>query len=214
MTTCIGEPISWLRLETYAARGNDTAIATHLATCPVCARCLDEITRDVVALPPLAVPAARPRTRWWMWAVPALAAAAIAIVVVRPRPAPRRDNITAVKGVGEVVLGVVRERAGVIRTDVTTFAPGDRWKVIVTCPPDKSAWIDVAVVEDGARTADYPIAPAHVACGNEIPIPGAFVLTGAKPNRVCVRVGSDATASRVFPTMGDDNVACVTVRPE
>ena len=212
---CIGEPISWLRLETFASTRNDAAIAAHVASCAACAQCLDEITRDVVALPPLAVPAATPsRVRWWMWAVPALAAVAILVVVVRPRPQPPRDNLTAVKGVGAVVLGVVRERDGAIRTDATTFRIGDRWKVIVTCPPGKAAWIDVAVVEAGADTADYPIAPAHVACGNEVVVPGAFELIGDKPNQVCVRVGVTAAASRGVPSPGDANVACITIRPE
>ena len=211
--SCIGEPVSWPRLELGE---RDAAITAHLATCAVCRSCADMIERDVVVLPPLVLPAVAARARWWLWAIPAVAAAALLVVVLRPPP-QRADNITSVKGVGEVVLDVVRERGGTIRTGVTTFAPGDRWKVVVTCSPergDKGAWIDVAVVEAGAHTADYPIAPAHVACGNDVVIPGAFELTGAQPNRVCVRVAADGAAPRGVPAPGDEGVACVTVYPE
>ena len=112
------------------------------------------------------------------------------------------------------MLGLVRDRDGTIRDDVTTFAAGDRWKVVVTCDPAKAAWIDVAVVEDGAASADHPLAPAHVACGNQVVVPGAFALTGAKPNRVCVRVAAGAPPRRALPAAGEHDVACITVTPE
>jgi hypothetical protein len=211
---CISEPISWLRLEQFALGRKDAAVTEHVATCAACRQCLDEIRSDLVALPPLPVAPARKRApRWWVWAVPALAAAAIAIVVLRPRPRPP-ENIAGVKGVGDVVLGTVRERDGVVQDDLTTFGPSDRWKVVVTCPPDKGAWIDVAVVEDRMPTADYPLAPAHVACGNRVVVPGAFTLTGTRPNHVCVRIAADAAPPRDVPHVGDPDVACVTIRPE
>ncbi len=204
--TCIGEPISWLRLERHAL-AEDPVITSHVAACPACRKCLDEIRGDLVALPVLVVPARR-HLRWWRFAIPALAAAAIAIVVLRPRPAPQHQGelLAGVKGVGDVAIGLVRERAGAIRQDVTTFAPGDRWKLVVTCASAGGAWIDVEVTEAGAQLADHPLAPVHVACGNAVPVPGAFVLTGGKPNEICVRVGADR----------DDlgARACVTVTPE
>ena len=193
MTACIGEPISWLRLEQHALAA-DTAVAAHLDACAACRACMDEIRRDVVALPALVVPARRAR-KWWLFALPALAAAALAIVVLRPRP---REDVVAIKGVGEVVLGTVRERAGAIREDVHTFRPGDRWKVVVTCPPAAHVQIDVYV------GTDHPLAPAELACGNRIVVPGAFTLTGTRPNRVCAHVSSDEGAGE----------ACVTVSPE
>src|SRR5688572_23840574 len=103
MMACIGEPISWPRLERYALGGGDAAIRDHLAGCVACRRCLDEIERDVVALPPLAVPAKR---RWWKLALPiagALAAAALALVLLRPRQ-PDAEGIARVKGLGIVEL--------------------------------------------------------------------------------------------------------------
>jgi hypothetical protein len=227
MTACIGEPISWPRLERHAQGGGaDRAVHDHLAACAACARCLDEIRGDLVALPPLAVPpggeASRPerRARRW-WLAPAMAfaaAAAVALVVWRggagpgagPGPDPDgapREEVARVKGVGEVVLGVVRERDGVIRPDARTYAAGDRWKVVVTCPPAASAWIDVAVHDAGQ--VDHPLAPARIACGNRVAVPGAFSITGDRANRVCVRIGAGAAPDRAQPPD-----ACVTLRPE
>lgn len=209
MMTCIGEPISWPRLERYVLAGGDAAIGEHVAACAACRQCLDEIERDVVALPPLVVPVKR---RWWKLAVPiagALAAAALLLLLLRPREP--REGVASVKGLGDVQIDVVRERAGIVRDDVRSFAPGDRWKVVVTCPPDRPAWLDVAVVEAGAAHADYPLAPARVTCGNRIVVPGAFSLTGDKPHRVCVRVGVAGEPARSLPAPGD---ACLTLRPD
>lgn len=205
---CIGEPISWLRLEQFARAHADGAIRAHLDACPACRACLDEIERDVVALPPLAVPAAPPRRAWWRWAVPAglaIAAAALALLVLRPRDpstTPGRADVMQVKGVGTLELGVVRERGGVVRDDVTTFAHGDRWKVVITCAADHVVSVETSVVEAGAEKQDAPLAPARVVCGNRIPLAGAFTLTGARPHRVCVRVA------------GEPGRACVTLTPE
>jgi hypothetical protein len=220
MTTqaCIGEPISWLRLELFAIDKRDAAIAAHLAECPACAHCLDSIRDSELELPRLIIPVtpAPVRRPWLRWLVPAFAVAAAALVVVvllpRDPDAEQREDLARVKGVGDVILGTVRERAGTIREDMPTFAPGDRWKVVVTCPPAASAWVDVAVVDPNG--VDYPLAPARVACGNRVVIPGAFSITGAAPNRVCVRVAATATPVRTPPRPGSPDVACVTIRPE
>jgi len=190
--TCIGEPISWLRLERHAL-SPDAAVAEHVAACPACRQCLGEIESDVVALPVLAVPERRRTIAWWRFALPALAAAAIAIVVLRPRPEPKGPGqlLAGVKGIGDVTVELVRDRAGESAIDATTFQAGDRWKVFVTCASAGGAWIDVAVTEAGARDADHPIAPIHVACGNAVPVPGAFELTGHASNEICVRVWAD-----------------------
>ncbi len=217
MTTCISQPISWLQLELFAlgqAAARDAEIASHLAACRVCARCLEELRGDVVTLPPVVVPdLQRVRRRWWI--APAMAfaaAAAIVIVLVRRDNAPIRDDVASIKGAGEVTLGVVRERAGIIRDDVTTFAAGDRWKVVVTCAPASQIWIDVAVVDAG--TTDYPLAPARMACGNRVVVPGAFTITGSRKNLVCARLDATALPVRTPPRPGDPNVACVTLVPE
>jgi len=203
VTACIGEPISWLRLEQFAASAHgDPAVAAHVGACPACARCLAELEADVVALPPLHVPA--PRRRWWRFGIPALtlaAAAAVVLVIGRRDPAPRED-LARVKGVGEVILGVVRERDGAITEDARTFRPGDRWKLVVTCPLAAAAWIDVDV--DG----DRPLAPARIACGNRVVVPGAFRLTGDRANRVCARISAEP------PPAAAAGVACVTISVE
>lgn len=210
---CIGEPVSWLRLESYALDGGDAQVAEHVERCPACRGCLDEIRGDSVALPALPATVAAPRRRWWTWTAPAFAlaaAAALIFLLVRPRPEPREDTV-AIKGVGEVVVDVVRERGGVITESARTFAPGDRWKVVVTCPPGAGAYLDVTVFEVGNRAVeDHPIDVAHVTCGNRVYLPGAFELTGTRPNRVCVRVGAYNPPARI----GDTDLACVTVSPQ
>lgn len=206
MTACIGEPISWPRLEAFALDARDARVAAHLASCPACARCLDEIRRDVVALPPLVIAApARRAWRWRAWWGPALALAAAAVLAVALWPArpgePLREEVARVKGIGEVVIDVVRERDGAIRLGVRTYAPGDRWKLVVTCPPSASGRaiaVDVTVTDAGQ--VDRPLAPAQIACGNQVAIPGAFSITGDRANRVCAEIHG-ATA-------------CLTLRPE
>ncbi len=215
MTACTGEPISWLRLEQFALDAADPAIAaniaTHLAGCAACRDCLDRIRGDAVALPPLVapdVPRSRARRRWWL--APALAAAAAAgVALVVLRPAPRAEDRVAIKGVGEVALELVRERAGAISYDAHRFAPGDRWKVVISCPPAAASptmAIDVSVA-DGV-TVDHPLAATRIVCGNRVVVPGAFTVTGGRANRVCARI---ATVAGPDPDAG---IACVTLIPE
>lgn len=214
---CTGEPISWLRLERFALGATDDAIAAHIAACPACSRCLDEIRGGdhAIGLPPL-IGAPPARTRRWLapaWLIVAAAALAVVVVVRRdPDREPERADVVRVKGVGEVVLGTVRERSGTIRDDMPSFAAGDRWKVVVTCPPAARAWIDVAVVD--THGVDYPLAPALVSCGNRVVVPGAFTITGSAANRICVRVDAGVAPLRAPPRAGDPGVACVTLYPE
>jgi len=210
---CIGTPISWLRLETYALDQRDAAIAKHLAECPACSSCFAQINNDLVALPALSVPETKKRN-WFWWLAPAMAAAAAAIVllVIIRREPPTRDNVTTIKGGRQVVLGVVRERAGTIRRDVTTYAPGDRWKLTLTCEPGPFVWVDVAVVDP--KSTDYPLDPAQLACGNEVVLPGAFEITGREVNIVCARLDTDAIPARSAPQPGQPGTACITLTPE
>jgi hypothetical protein len=205
---CTGEPISWPRLERYALEPRDPEIRTHLAGCEACRACLLEIERDVVALPPLVVPDRPGRRRWWHVVLPAgvaVAAAAILLLVLLPRdPSRPREGIAHVKGLGTVEIVLVRERAGVVRDDVRTFAAGDRWKLLVTCAADRVAAIEVNVREAGARDADQPLAPAQIVCGNRVPLPGAFTLTGTRPHEVCVRVRAS----------DEPGTACISLRAE
>ena len=51
--TCIGEPVSWLRLERYALadldRAASAAVRTHLDGCAACRAALASIEGDAVA---------------------------------------------------------------------------------------------------------------------------------------------------------------------
>jgi hypothetical protein len=219
VTGCTGEPISWLRLEQFALDAGDPVITAHLAGCPVCRDCLDRIRGDAVALPPLVVPDAPMRQarargrawrRWWPAPVLAAAAAAVAVALVVLRPAPPAGDRVAIKGIGEVALELVRERAGAISVDARRYAPGDRWKVVISCPPAGASpvmSIEVSVA-DGV-TVDHPLPATRIACGNRVVVPGAFTVTGDRINRVCARIS--AIADPADPGTG---TACVTLVPE
>jgi hypothetical protein len=214
VTACTGEPISWLRLEQFALGAADPAIAAsiaaHIAGCPVCRGCLDRIRGDAPDLPPLIapdLPRRRARRRWWL--APAVAAAAAAVALVVLRPAPGTDGRVAIKGIGEVALELVRERAGAISYDARRYAPGDRWKAVISCPPADAApvmAIDVSVA-DGV-TVDHPLARARIACGNRVVVPGAFTVTGDRVNRVCARIAA------VTGPDPESDTACLTLTPE
>jgi hypothetical protein len=202
--TCIGEPISWLRLERHAHEP-DASVREHVAACAACRTCLDEIERDVVALPPLPAPPAR-RRPWWHVALPiggALAAAALILLVLRPREVDPMTDTTRIKGLGTVVLDVVRERSGVVRGDVRTFATGDRWKLVLTCSLSDTARVEIDVREENTAHTDHPLAPVEIVCGNRVTLPGAFTVSGAA-HQVCARIAGP----------GGTGTTCVTLRPE
>jgi hypothetical protein len=170
------EPVSWLRLEQRAlgelgAAENDV-IDRHLATCPECARAAESGWRG--QLRPLPEVKVRRRWAWSLLLAPAAAAAALLMV-------PRGDRL---KG-GEVTLTLVRERAGDVDLDPGVFAPGDRFKLLVTCPAPHTLKWDVAVFQGGTVTfpfADRPPLP----CANRVPLPGALRLEGPTPVTICV----------------------------
>jgi hypothetical protein len=130
------------------------------------------------------------------------------LIVVLRRPGADVDGFAApvgVKGVGEVSLALVRERGGAIELDARRFAPGDRWKILVTCPPRTTAVAVEVSVADGITT-DHPLAAAQIACGNRVVVPGAFTVTGTRPNRVCASIAAAPGA--------EAGTACATLRPE
>jgi hypothetical protein len=227
VTACIGEPLSWLRLERFALGAPDPAIASHVAACPACRQCLDQIRDDAVALPPLAIPARPPlprsRRRWLAPALAAVAAAVALVVVLRPRPGPPGDqdlvSRVTIKGIGEVSLELVRERAGAISFDARGYAPGDRWKAVVSCPPGPPAALRVDVSVADGLTVDHPLVAARIACGNRVVVPGAFTVTGDRANRVCAQITVATAASPAAPgatpgAAGLDDAACLTLIPE
>ena len=233
---CIGEPVSWLRLERYhageLAAESRAAIATHLAACPACAACLAQIEEDqAVALPALPAAAARPATSraapskvvWLrssraMAAVGALAmAAAVVLGIGRGwwRTGVESGGTVAtavrVKG-GSVAFTLVREDSERIEGARGIYRDGDRFKVLVTCPPTYGAGFDVVVFEEGAPS--FPLAPAPAfACGNLVPLPGAMRLTGNKRETVCVTWNEEGPVDRAAAGPRSARTLCKDLDP-
>jgi hypothetical protein len=110
-----------------------------------------------------------------------------------------------VKGLGEVIIDVVRERGGVTRDDVRTFAEGDRFKVIVTCGTPGEAEFGVSIREETSPKQDFPLGFPTLVCGNRVALPGAFSLSGKVAHKVCVHVQTEDGGA------GD---ACLWLSPE
>jgi hypothetical protein len=213
---CQSQPVSWLTLELFHAgdlpEGERRHVETHLSECACCRSCLERIETDERQLPELpAVPARPERPKWWRRraarlglaaAVASAAAVLLLSVLLRPPRPPRNvpgavppSRIAGYKG-GDLALALARERRGETQLHPTRFAPGDRFKALVTCPPTRPPLHgEVVVYQDGG--ASFPLATASpLACGNQLPLPGAFTLTGRSPAVVCLVVGTSAPDRR------------------
>jgi hypothetical protein len=208
MSSCSGEPISWLRLERYQlgelGEVDRASVAQHLAGCESCSTCLEH-TRGAVEL--LALPRAarrsrgswNARTRWHWIASLATAAAALAGTLLMLRPgdvarAPAYPSRVHIKG-GELALSLVREHHGTIANDSSRFAAGDRWKLLLTCPPEMRLYVDLVVLQGEGMF--FPLPPTRIDhCGNRIALPGAFTLDGSANASVCVMVSETAPPDR------------------
>jgi hypothetical protein len=202
-------------------------IAQHLSACAACAACMARIEADeALDLPPLAQ--AHPETprgqdaehavrragglargRFsrglrWVASAGALAAAAAAIVVASStwrapgRVAVDRGEAARPKGDGMAFV-LVRDDGQRVVEAQGVFRRGDRFKALVTCPPSTSATFDLVVFD--AAGASFPLAPARgLACGNEVPLPGAFRLTAtagaSEGETVCVVWGNGDEVDR------------------
>jgi hypothetical protein len=183
------------------------------------------------------VRAAAPALPWWQRlrlgvALGGLAAAAAALLLVLRAPGPGGGagtlsggrgvrNTVAIKGGGTLVLGLVRDRGGTIARDPAGFAGGDRFKVLVTCPPEASLYGDVVVYQPGARgtfDAAFPLPATSLPCGNRSVLPGAFRITGSAPATVCLALGHgappDRAALRATGPAGLAEAACTRLAPE
>jgi Putative zinc-finger len=217
-------PVSWLRLERRAlgelAADERQEVDAHLSSCARCRACAELIAREADrALPPLpAADVARApvplpglsRPRPWRWPrlfAFATAAAVVALVfVLRPgeRAGGRRltdgSRVVAVKG-GDIAVELIRERDGSTAWEPTSFAPHDRFKLLVTCPPPLQVHADIVVLQDDGPA--YPGEPALVRCGNRVPVPPAFRITGAGAATVCVGLDPSGPPSRPALARGD-----------
>ncbi len=205
---CVGTPISWLRLEQHHAGdlgvSESAAITAHLATCGACASCLARIVQDdallLPALPALLV-APPAKVLAFRRVAPALAALAVAAVILfvlgrRPEVMPQELDPTSprTKG-GSVGFVLVRDDEGVIAEAGGVYRDGDRWKALVTCPAGMRAAWDLVVFEHGE--AAFPLEPQpDLACGNAVPLAGAFRTTGHEPMTVCVVWNDGALVDR------------------
>jgi hypothetical protein len=208
---CIDQPVSWLRLELYQLGEVDpverTSIASHLGACPACAACLARIERDdAAALPPLSITRGAEaggrmsRARLGALAAGALALAAAALLggggAWRHGSASGPGSAAGVKG-DAVAFSLVRDDDERIDDAKGLFHDGDRFKAVVTCPPPLGATFDLVVYD--AAGASFPLARARVVCGNSVPLPGAFRLSGSGEQTVCLTWGSEREPLRAGP---------------
>lgn len=197
-------PVSWLRLERYAlgelAPAERTEIAGHLTACPVCRARADRIAVDSGRqLPPLpAAPPSRSTGRhpgWLAFAAMGAAAAAVLLAVwTRPGDGPQLGGRRiAVKG-GEVTIELVRERAGSIAWEPTSFTADDRFKLLLTCAPPLRVYADLVVLQSDGPA--FPGAASRIGCGNRIALPTSFRITGPGDASICVALDPNEPPSR------------------
>jgi hypothetical protein len=198
MSPCVGQPISWLRLERYGLGELPAAecaqIEQHLAACPSCEACLKraQLERE---LPELPLPAAkRSRRRSWRlpawsgWVGVASAAAMLLWVMQRPLVEPAPGPRLRAKG-GEFALELVRMDPRGRLQEASHFTATDRWKVLLTCPPAWHGQAQVVVYQAGR--AYFPLTSQAVDdCGNRRALGGAFRLDGTSPAAVCVALAA------------------------
>jgi hypothetical protein len=218
-------PVSWLRLERYMLGeldgGDRDDVAAHLSACARCRACADgianEARRELPPLPAVVPPAtsspARRVVSRWPWKIRprafALTAAIAAfglVLVLRQGTPPKQalvaqgPRVVAVKG-GDVSIELVRERGGSIAWEPTSFAPADRFKLLVTCAPPLQLYADIVVLQsDGAA---FPGEPAAISCGNRVPVPPAFSITGPGAATICVGLDPSAPPSRATLAAGE-----------
>ena len=206
---CTGEPISWLRLERYhlGELGPDerSRVEQHLATCPACRACLERIEGDdAVALPPLPAPMPSRRVVRMRWPaqigalVATLAAAAAVGLAIRSSHPTDGERVALpgarVKGDG-IAFSLVRDDGARVDGEEGIYRDGDRFKAIVTCAPGAAGAFDMVVYD--ASGASFPLDPSvGLACGNEVPLPGAFRLTGVGDETVCLVWNASGSVDR------------------
>ena len=226
---CIDTPVSWLRLERYQlgelAPVEREAIKAHVRACPACAACLEEVDNGAKkALPPLPTMPPKPaKISYLAKVVPivtTLALAAVLLLFVGPFSKTSHDGAlemvgtTRTKG-GDVAFTLVRDDDELIGDASGTYHDGDRFKALVTCPAGLDASWDLVVFERGA--ASFPLASAtRLACGNAVPLEGAFRLTGAEVVVVCVVWGETTDRAKIVSdgehALGD-NELCKLLEP-
>jgi hypothetical protein len=201
MNRCIGEPISWLRLERYGlgevAAAEQARIAEHLASCAACRACLEHMEQNAPVLR-LPLPAAKPRARrtqpaWsrvGAWAAVGAAALAALVLLARKPELSAPGSISGGSKGGELTLELIRSNATGKQLEANRFAAGERWKAQLACPARQSGYAQLVIYQGAAHY--QPLDALHVAqCGNHITLPGAFTLSGELAVRICVVLSSE-----------------------
>jgi hypothetical protein len=199
MTSCIGEPVSYLRLERYSLHElpaeEDRSIASHLEQCAVCRACYERIQADardadvaVLATKLSQLSAAarpRPRRARFVWGASALVAslAALLFVMRPPAEAPGIASQSTTKGDG-LGLEVVRSDAQGQLLEPTHFAESDRFKLLLSCSADRAGSVRVLVFQGGDVFEPVP-AQRLESCGNRRPLAGAWAFDGGEAVELC-----------------------------
>jgi hypothetical protein len=225
---CIGEPVSWLRLEQLRLgelpEPERAGVAQHLSACEACAACAARIEADeAVPLPPLVVRSGatevRPRPRRGLATLVGAVAMAAGVVLAvghawrGTAPADGDPTASRPKGDGTAFV-LVRDDGERLAEARGVYRDGDRFKALVTCPPSMAGHFDLVVFDaDGTGRRSFPLEPARsLACGNEVPLPGALRLTGTGGEVVCVVWREDGDVDREALTQsalaGDPHAMC------
>jgi hypothetical protein len=217
------EPLSWLRLEHYhlgeLPQEEHSSVQAHLDGCPHCRAMLAEIEDDARTLPPLPLPDPTPTQPWYRRLsilLPSVAGpvlvAALALVILLP---PTDDtqlpgHRVTIKG-GELLIALVRERAGVTQDNPSAYRDGDRFQVQLSTPPGDHRF-DLVVLQDGQ--AFFPLEPGALPGGNR-QVVGAFELSGPGDAAVCAMVDEGRVSRAQLEAQGaealEESAACVTL---
>jgi hypothetical protein len=228
MTSCIGEPVSYFRLERFELRNlpadEQRSVAEHLAQCPTCRACHERIQadsreQDLAALvaqlqdPRALQLRAAGRARGWLWGTVALTLTGLlAVLSTRPGSQPTAPGGTSgTKGDG-LALELTRVDEGDQQLEATRFAPSDRFRIALSCPPALAGKVHVLAFQAGEKFAPLP-AQTLASCGNRRMLVGAFRLDGSAPVDVCVLLGAaDVTAARSRDALPEPHV-CTRIEP-
>jgi hypothetical protein len=218
MSPCIGEPVSYLRLERYNLHElpaeDDRRVAEHLAQCATCRACFERLQadgreQDLVALvaPP---PRAAARPRGWLWGAGAIAASLAGLLFVM-HAEPGLQPMGLVKG-GDLALELTRMDAQGQLLDPTRFAQGDRFKIALSCPPALAGRVRVLAFQAGEIFEPLPTQQLE-SCGNRRALAGAFQLDGSAPVELCVMLGEQGPGSARSRDALPDPHVCTRIEP-
>jgi hypothetical protein len=225
---------SWLLLEQYhlgeLPPEQHAHVERNLRESSTDRACLDQIIEnDKQDLPPLPRLPDRATSRSWLlplrkrrWFAPSLgvgfSAATVVIALLVARLSVEDSSGVELPGIkgGEVSMMLIRERNGVVEEEVQTFAPTDRFKVLVTCSSANPLWWRVAVFQaDGVAYPMFAVSP--IACGNRVLLPGAFHVRGDSPVVICIVMAEEPGELEQIETSAahdlPDDSRCTAVIP-